>query len=225
MMAEVPAEHDSTYLGSRLVRGNLTRVTRKVLDGVTADIEQRLFRDIFGNVVRADVDCCNTKSWEYTAATLYSMPSRAIDGVENTAPFHVTTYDYEFDRGLLQGMTDPRGHYTDYGYDAAYRLTSVVLPTGATSSTVYDDSALTVKQVTTYQDGASQRKVTGMQWLDGRGQPLRSGEGAGETPTAFDATAVVYDQLGRVLRSSHPYQAGSNGTGTPANWTTFSRAS
>jgi hypothetical protein len=49
---------------------------------------------------------------------------------------------------------------------------------------------------------------------------LRSGSGAGASPTTFDAVETRYDSWGWVLKQSNPYSGNSQGVGSPAYWTT-----
>src|SRR4029078_7134970 len=57
----------------------------------------------------------------------------------------------------------------------------------------------------TYMDGAVQRIIVSNHLLDAAGRVLRTCSGGGATPTSFDAVKTVYDVLGRVRRTTNPY--------------------
>lgn len=231
-----PQTHDSTFDQNNTTRGNVTGVTSWSNVGQGTTIPQRNSKyDVFGNVVQADVSCCQVKNINFldgagNPATFYSQPMSVTNGTPNIAPFLTTSFQYDFNTGLLTSTTDPNGQSASFVYDSAWRLLTVNSPTGATATTKFDKDAngndqLAYLQQVSYKekdtDPDSLKKIiTSKTWFDGAGRPLRAGNNAGSSPTSFDAVAIVYDVMGRVQKQSNPYSGDSSGNGSPSFWTT-----
>jgi RHS repeat-associated protein len=234
--------HDSSFDQHNQTRGNVTGVTTWVQFGATAADDIKITRnskfDVFGNVVQADVSCCQVKNISYldgssNPLTFYSQPISVTDGTSGTAPFLTTTYQYDFNTGLLTNATDPNGLLTSYMYDPAWRLKTVNAPSLAVTTTQFDrdsnnfNDQLAYLQQVTYKEkdtdpDSAKKTITSKRWVDGAGRVLRSGGGAGSSPASFDTVATVYDSMGRVLKQSNPYsgdQSGNAGTGVTLFWT------
>jgi RHS repeat-associated protein len=234
--------HDASFDQHNQTRGNVTGVTTWVQFGTTAADDIKITRnskfDVFGNVVQADVSCCQVKNISYldgssNPLTFYSQPISVTDGTSGTAPFLTTTYQYDFNTGLLTNTTDPNGLLTSYMYDPAWRLKTVNAPSLAVTTTQFDrdsnnfNDQLAYLQQVTYKEkdtdpDSAKKTITSRSWVDGAGRVLRSGGGAGSSPASFDTVATVYDSMGRVLKQSNPYsgdQSGSAGTGVTLYWT------
>src|SRR5207247_2273778 len=93
--------------------------------------------DIFGNMVKAQVSCCQEKDLTNTQATYWSRPESEMSGDPNGV-HQTTSADYDFNTSLAKWATDAAGLTTNYGYDAALNPTSVSLPTGASANSGYD---------------------------------------------------------------------------------------
>jgi len=225
--------HDYTNYGvTGTTRGNVTTVTTSVLPG-TGTIVRNFKFDIFGNVVRADVSCCQVKNINFldgsnNPTTYYSQPLSVTDGTSGVAPYLTTSYQYDFNTGLMTNTTDPNGQQTSFSYDSGWRPLTVNSPSTAFSTTKFDKDAngndqLAYLQQVTYKEkdtDTSSKTITSKSWFDGAGRALRSGSAAGTAPTSFDAVATVYDSIGRVLKQSNPYTGDSSGNGSPSYWTT-----
>jgi len=237
-----PQTHDSTFDQNNTTRGNVTGVTTWVKFGATPADDVKITRnskfDVFGNVVQADVSCCQVKNINYldgsgSPATYYSQPLSVTDGTPNVAPFLTTSYQYDFNTGLVVNTTDPNGLTTSFSYDSAWRLKTVTAPQNAfTVTTQFDkdnngNDQLAYAGQTSYTDtDALCKVVNNKSWFDGGGRVIRSGNGAGScaspSPSSFDTVATVYDSLGRVLKQSNPYSgdsSGNAGTGVTLYWT------
>ncbi|HJQ24610.1 MAG TPA: Ig-like domain-containing protein, partial [Blastocatellia bacterium] len=223
----LPPNHNENYGTTQTVRGNVTTVTSWSDIAADTSIVRNRKYDIFGNVVRADVSCCQVKNFTFSDATThYSQPDSVVDGTEGTTPFLKTTYDYDLNTGLLLDTTDPTGLTTSYGYDAAWRPLTVTAPQGAYTVTTQVDKdtngndLLAYSQKTVYTDTDNvQKTVWAKSWFDGAGRVIRAGSGQGSTPTGYDTVATVYDSMGRVLKQSNPYAGDSSGNGTASYWT------
>lgn len=138
-----------------------------------------------------------------------------------------TKYQYDFNTGLLTNQIDLNNLTTTFGYDTAWRLLTVNLPSGAVATTQFDrdgngNDQLAYSEKVSYAENGANKVITSKVWLDGGGRELRSGGGAGSAPTGFDMVATVYDKQARVLKQSNPYSGDSSGNGTSLYWTTNS---
>ena len=228
-----PPNHDFNNYGiNGTTRGNVTKVTTSVFPG-TGTIARNVKFDVFGNVVRADVSCCQVKNISFldgsgNPTTYYSQPLSVTDGTSGVVPYLTTSYQYDFNTGLMTNTMDPNGQQTSFVYDSAWRPLTVSAPSNASSTTKFDKDAngndqLAYLQQVTYKEkdtDTSSKTITSKSWFDGAGRVLRSGSAAGTAPTSFDTVAMVYDSIGRVLKQSNPYTGDSSGAGSPSYWTT-----
>jgi RHS repeat-associated protein len=219
-----PPNHSDKYTESKTERGNVTGVTTYSAFAPDVTTVRYTKYDIFGNVVNADVSCCQVKNATFNSSNYYSQPMTTTDGTAGVAPFLTTSYAYDFNTGLLKQTTDPNNLTTGFIYDAAWRLNQVTAPSGAVTMTSFDkdvnqNDLLSYAEQTTYMENSSSKTVTGRSWVDGAGHVLRAGSGAGSAPTSLDTVKTVYDSLGRVAKQSNPYAGDSSGNGTASYWT------
>lgn len=216
----MPPNHESLYGTGFTIRGNVTGIQRwsDVAGNVSTTVLRKI--DICGNVVQADVDCCSVKNFVFGSGMWHSVSTSATDGTSGVVPFLTTSYTYDFNTSLKTIETDPENLQVQYAYDADWRLTSVTAPSGATRTVTEDDAALTRTTQSTYSDAGSSKTVTTKEWLDGGGRMLRSGIGAGTSPSSFDTVAAKYDSMGRAIKRSNPYLGDASGNGTASHWTT-----
>jgi YD repeat-containing protein len=206
-----PSHDYSNYGVTGTTRGNITKVTVFVLPG-TATISRSFKYDVFGNVGRADVSCCQVKTTSFGSSTWFSQPDSVTDGTPGVAPFLTTSFSYDFSTGLALSTTDPNGQTTSFDYDSAWRLKTVNSPTGASTLTQFDKDANQNDLLSYFQrvaylvaDGFTTRTITSRSWFDGAGRGLRAGTAAGAAPTSYDAVKTEYDSMGKVSRQSNPY--------------------
>src|SRR6266404_8016517 len=85
----VPQHDDLNYGCSMNYRGNPTSVTTYLTPGTQANgITKNFTYDVFGNLLTAQLNCCQNKSWTYSAATQYSQPDSVTRG---SSPTQLTT--------------------------------------------------------------------------------------------------------------------------------------
>jgi YD repeat-containing protein len=215
---------------NRVERGNVTKLQSwSDATAATAQINFRRQYDIFGNQLKAEVSCCSQKSSEFrhapvtspgTSAMYWSTPFSATDGAAG-GPSLTTKYTYDFNTSFVNTVTDANDLVSTFAPDAAMRVRSVSLPSGALGETFFVDPSYTKDGLVyqskfTYLDGSIKVQVKN-QWLDGTGRVIRSGSAAGASPTSFDAVKIIYDDLGRLRKTANPYTGDSNGntTGLP----------
>ena len=128
--------------------------------------------DIFGNVVKAQVSCCQQKDMTKTEATYWSQPDSVMSGDPNGV-HETTSTDYDFNTSLATSRTDAAGLVTDIGYDATLSPTLVTLPTGATAQAGMNYATLTSTSTQTYDEGGVTKTITSTTQYDGWGRVIQ----------------------------------------------------
>lgn len=216
-------------------RGNVTSVTTYT-DAATPSgaITHANTYDIAGNVMTAQVDCCQTKAFTYSDANLeYFYVLSVTRG--NPSGTHLTagaTYDYN--TGLVATSTDENSQVTTNYYNSdSLRLEHVAYPdSGATYLTYSDGLAADANgkyhfyvESSTKLDGSggSTRYITNRRYFDGRGAVSRTMAYQGSTD-GWSTRDVEYDTMGRAYRASNPYYASAYSstplTSSSMFWTT-----
>lgn len=198
----------SDYDTSKTTRGNLTGVTT-YSDLSGSGVTRNSKVDIFGGVTKAQVSCCNVKSFTKTEATYWTAASQTTTG--DTSGVHLTsTASYDFDILQVTSQTDPDSLTTSYSYDAAGRPSGFTAPTGATGSVVYNAFGEKTSSAVTYSEGSSKTISTSASY-DGWGQMTSSIDANGAQ------TNYTYDNMGHRLTQTNPFSQG----GTPGPSTSY----
>jgi len=124
----------SSYVSTTDYRGNVTSVTTYAdAPGASGTITHSTTYDIAGNVMTAQVDCCQLKSFTYSGAGSgashdYAYPISVTSG--NPSGLHLTTSaTFDYDTGLPATATDENSQETDYSYNSdSLRLNSATYP-------------------------------------------------------------------------------------------------
>jgi hypothetical protein len=103
-----PPNHDSTFDQNNTTRGNVTGVQTFSSISPSVSTTRHTKWDIFGNIVQADVSCCQVKNVSFSSTNYYSQPMSETSGTPNVAPYLTTSYQYDFSTGLINSATDPR---------------------------------------------------------------------------------------------------------------------
>jgi RHS repeat-associated protein len=209
------AQHDdSGHPCTSNYRGNATAVTTYTIPATpSGGITRNSTYDWFGNLLTAQLSCCNTKIWTYSSTHQYSRPTTVQSG---SSPAQLTTtYTYNAYTGLVASSVDQNGLETDYTYDFLRRPTQVAKKNGSTVgqsvSTTYDDIAFTTTTTTTIDSANSKKQITAMDTL-GRALTTTIENASG---TIFSIVKSEYNLAGRAYGASNPYT-----TGNPSIWTT-----
>jgi RHS repeat-associated protein len=202
-------QHDDTnYPCSFTTRGNPTSITTYTNAAAKSGaVTKNTTYDIFGNVVQADADCCQTMSWNFSSTTNYSYPDSVVRGT--TGGTHTTTnYTYNAYTGQVASITDPNNQTTSFASDSVRRHTTTTRPDSAQVTESYDDVHHTVSTTTPIQ-GTSVTKQTIYQ--DGLAKTVQTTifDGSG---TGYSTTAIQYDGMQREHEVSNPYLS------TPQYW-------
>jgi len=100
-------QHDDVNHGCAMnYRGNPTTVTRwNILPSGQYHLIPRVSTyDVFGNVLTAQLNCCQTKQWNYSGATQYAYPDSVTIGTSPTQL--ITSATYDLNTGLVLTSTD-----------------------------------------------------------------------------------------------------------------------
>lgn len=231
------ATRDSTYdAAGYQYRGNLTSVTRYINAAAsTGPITKNSYFDIFGNVERADVNCCSQKTFAYQGLSngtglWFSVPTSVTDGP--TGGLNLTrSATYDFANGNVLTATDERGHVVTMTHDSAWRTKTITIPSvdNITARNVvrtmnYDVGSagkdqLVQNEVLSYWDNGVQRTITNQVWMDGQGRIVRRGVSPASSGS-FDAVRMTYDAIGRMTEQTNPYAGNSSGNPTGSTYST-----
>jgi RHS repeat-associated protein len=213
--------HDDTNYGSAfLTRGNLTSVTRYPnLPSPSPTIVRSFTYDTLGNLLTAQVDCCNQEQWTLTAAMQYAYPTTITRGPTGTQL--TTSRAYDFNTGLLTSATDENSQTTSFGYDAVKRLTTVTRPDSVQLTTSFDDNAA-IPSATSTTPVDTGKSVVQITTTDGLGRPTKQ-ETKDAASVSYSIVDTQYDTLGRVTQVSNPHTSSQTAVWTVNNFDTLSR--
>jgi RHS repeat-associated protein len=204
-----PPGHLASYDASVTLRGNLTvEVTYSDVTTGTSETRSQT-RDIFGNTTKAQVSCCNEKTFYCDGHTNWARPCTETQG-NPTDKCLTTVRTYDFNTLAVTSVTDANNQTTTYSYDAILRPTSTTYPNGANASTGYNAWGGETSSSLTYSEGGSNRTLTETAVYDGWGQKTSAVDINGAQ------TNYAYDAMGRLLTQTNPFPQG----GTPGPVTT-----
>ncbi|MEK6302452.1 MAG: RHS repeat-associated core domain-containing protein [Acidobacteriota bacterium] len=205
-----PPGHLSWYDATFTTRGNVTGVTQWT-DIAGGTVIQRLAKyDVFGNVVKAQLSCCQERDLTNTLDTFWSQPETEISGDPNGV-HQTTSTDYDFNTSLPTSGIDPAGLVANIGYNGALQVSSVTSPTGASAQRNMNYASLTSTSTQTYEDGVVTKTITSTTQYDGWGRVIQA-----IAPNNGQVN-IAYDAMGRVTSRTNPFTAG----GTPGPATTI----
>jgi YD repeat-containing protein len=122
-----PPGHLTSYDVTKTARGNVTGVA-SYSDVSGSGVTRNSKLDIFGNRTKAQVSCCDEKSFTMTEATYWSRASQTTSG--NPLGIYLTSSaGYDFNTLVATTQTDPNNQTTTMTYDAQQN------PTGFTAAT------------------------------------------------------------------------------------------
>jgi RHS repeat-associated protein len=213
-----PSWDPNIYIGSVTVlryfaqvdfRGNVTKVESFADPANDNDPNRsitKMWYDMLGNAIKAEVNCCQLKTWEYASVNHYAYPLSETRGPEpnqgETDIRLTTSAEYNFYTGLVQKTFGENNQQTQYIYEPnTLRLQQVNLPNGGQTTVEYhDEQAPSYIKTTTKIDAT--RTVSAWQWADGRGAVYRTRT---QTPEGFVSSDVEFDNMGRARKTYNPY--------------------
>jgi RHS repeat-associated protein len=203
------ANHDDPGHGAGFTtRGNLTSITRYSNAAAgTGGITRNFTYDTLGNLLTAQLDCCTSKTFNFSSATQYDYPDSVVRG-PSSGPQFTTSYTYDNGSGRLLTSTDENGQVTQYQYDSMSRSVATLLPpqngTVVQMNTSYGDTSTspTVTSYTTNSGNTAQTVTT----FDGLGHVMQVDNTDGTN--VLSTTKSTYDKLWRRIQASNPYAPG-----------------
>ena len=205
------------YDASTDYRGNVTSVTTYPDANSTSNtITHATTYDIAGNVMTAEVDCCQSQSFTYSSTNDdYAYRVETTRG--NPSGLHLTTsVSYDMNTGLVASATDENNEDMNFAYNPdSLRLDHIDYPDGG--QTAYDYfNALSADSAGRYHSNVvasvkldSTRYIESKKYFDGRGA-LTQTFNSYTTSDGWSITDIEYDAMGRAYRSSNPYYCTSN---------------
>jgi RHS repeat-associated protein len=195
-----PPGHLTSYDTTKTVRGNVTGSTRwSDIAGNTSYTRLMKF-DIFGNVVKAQVSCCNEIALAHTDDEYWSKPENVTRG--NGSAFLTSTSDYDFNTSLTNSQTDPNSLTSNYSYDSALRAINVSHPGVTTPTATYGDNDLSVQTYLSYIEGGVPKTISTRVDYDGWGRPIK------EFNIHNGQVDTTYDSMGQVQSRTNTFTAG-----------------
>jgi RHS repeat-associated protein len=206
---------DQSYGSGNSVRGNVGSVTRYTNAAAGSGAISKAFSyDSLGNLLTAQVDCCQLQQFSFSNATQYAYPASVTRGANGGTQL-TTSFTYDFNTGLLLSINDPNQKTTSYHYDSSWRTTQVTRPDNAVITTSFDDTDVSSAATTTAPIDSS-HSVSQTVTLDGAGRTLKS-----ESKSSDGSVDVIadrqFDSLGRLTQSSNPHNPSEGQV-----WTTYS---
>jgi RHS repeat-associated protein len=229
------------YVPATDYRGNVTSITNysDAANGAGAITHSTTY-DIAGNVMTAQVDCCQLKSFAYSGGGAnephdYANVISVISG--NPSGMNLTTAaTYDYNTGLPSTATDENGQVTTIFYNPeSLRVDHVLTPGGGATYTSYADNLSpdgaginhsyfeTAIKLDNNGAGGATRYLINRSFMDGRGAVARTMVYQGATD-GWSTRDLKYDSMGRAFRASNTYFAAGYSS-TPAAessmfWTT-----
>ena len=144
--------------------------------------------NIFGGVAKAQVDCCNQKSFTMAEATYWSKPSQTTTGV-TSGVYLTTSAGYDFNSLVATSQTNPDNQTTSYSYDSAMNPTGFTSPTGASGTTGYNVFGEPTSSTVNYNDGGVNKTIATSSVYDAWGQMTQSVDASSvQTNCTYDNT-------------------------------------
>src|SRR5262249_28628694 len=136
--------NDASYGCAFTTRGNATS-TITYGDPVTPanGITKALTYNSLGDLVTAQLNCCQLQQFSYSTATQYAFPDSMTKGASG-GPQLTTSPTYNAYTGQVATSTDENGKVTSFSYDLLKRPTTTTRPDNTQIVVGYDDSGHTV---------------------------------------------------------------------------------
>jgi RHS repeat-associated protein len=198
----IPGHNDAGYPCTFYKRGNPTSTTTYT-DPVTPSggTTRNTSDDQLGNVVAADLNCCQRKTWAYSTTTKYAYPDSITRG--SSAPTLTTSATYDLNMGLALTATDEELKVTTNSYDFLGRLTDVQRPDSKHVVYAYDDINRTVQVTSPVQGTDAVRQKT---YIDGLGRTIKQ-QILDVNNASYSIVETQYDSVGRTSKVSNPHNS------------------
>jgi YD repeat-containing protein len=206
------------------VRGNVTRTrTYPDITNLANIIDHTATYDIAGNLITAQLDCCQQKSFIYSSSYFYAYVTSVTSG---SSPTLTTSATYDLNTGLTGVVTDENSQQTSFFYYVdSLRPEHVDYADGGRTSYSYNDALAPNASgehyyscVTTRLDAT--RSVQSYGFYDGRGAVAQTFDNW-TSANGWSTQDVEYDVMGRAFRAGNPYYSSGYSPSNPINPTGF----
>ena len=235
-------QHDPAFASTSFTtRGNLTGVSRwdvTDINNVNKTLTTSASYDTAGCTIRSTDASGHQTTISYADAfaengvnpdaplgfSTFAYPTAVTDADGYT---YSTRYDYDFggitwkQTPLPNTTVNTPGPQQTSAYDTIGRIKKITnLFNGGYTRYEYSNSQTRVDTYITVVDGASEEngnEARSFQISDGHGRVIASATAHPSSTGGFSAQLILYDVLGRPIKSSNPTETNSNGA--PFNWT------
>ena len=216
------------------VRGNVTTSRRYVDIGAGTYLNTHAQFDQCGNLrnawnvrgIQSQTEFASTYKHAYATSATTAIPDPS--GAHGATVAFTTSSTFDDDTGSMVTSTDVNGQVTTLGYqddagvnDPLNRLRKVTRPDGSWTKYSFGETSGNLFTLTETRHDAT-RSVKAYQYFDPMGRPTR--DFSGEDGSNYIAVDTIYDQLGRVWKTSNPYRTttldGIPDLAHTPNWTT-----
>lgn len=224
-----PLRHDNDdYDSSFLLRGNLSSVKRYDVTNLDVFTTTSTKYNTAGSVVSSTDAVNHTVAISYTDSfsdgvtrTTLAYPTKVTDP-EN----FYSTSQYNFNFGAITRQKSPRPNSTDpqdtnprpeqtWTYDSIGRLQQITsLVNDAYTRFEYATSGIKVDTYTTIKDDVTE--AHSFKFTDGAGRVIATA--VDHNASTFSGQRIVYDVMGRVIKTSNPTE--TTASGSPLDWNT-----
>jgi RHS repeat-associated protein len=211
------SSHDETNYSAAVsvARANLTSVTRKCFNSVTAstcpDATMTFKYDETGQMVSKKDPLGNVTSYSYQDNFSDTSPATNTNAyltkitLPQTGVDHIQRFSYAYSDGQPMSSTDQNAQKTSYMYDDPFRrLTETDLPDGGQTQVAYNDVGVNPNIVTTKKITPTNSTVS-TALLDGMGHTIQTQNNS--DPAGADFVDMTLDGSGRPIRVSNPHRS------------------
>jgi hypothetical protein len=165
--------------------------------GGTGGITRSFSYDSLGNLITAQLDCCNQKQWNFSSATQYAYPDSVVRGPSGLQL--TTSATYNMDTGTVATATDENLQITKFKYDSSNRIYTVARPDSVVVTYSYDDASVSPSvSVSNSANNAVQKTVA-----DGLGRTVETD--LLDIATVLTSVDTQYDDVKRIIKKSNPF--------------------
>ena len=226
---DAPVQHDNTAYTASFVsgRGNLSSVQRhNVVNGQSTT--SRVRYNTAGAVVSSKDALDHETTTSYADSFSDGTPRNTLaypTKVTDPDTFESTT-KYDFDFGAVTSQRTPKPNETTnvpesqrpeqvFTYDSVGRLEEITNSVNSANTRLeYSTSQSRVDTYQTIQAGLGE--AHSFQIADGLGRVVASAKD--HTPTTFSGQKMIYDLMGRMIKTSNPTE--TTASGHPSDWNT-----
>jgi YD repeat-containing protein len=226
--SDAPIQHDTSYTSNFVGRANMSSVKRYNVNNLTQFTTISSKYNTAGAVVSAKDASDHLVQISYADSFSDGNNSRGTLAYPTTftdADGYSSSTKYNFDFAAIthtrtpqpNGTTNTPGPEQTFTFDSIGRLERVTnLVNSAYRRFVYVASQLKVEAYTTIQQGLGES--VSFRITDGAGRTIAAANDHPGSTGGFSGQRIVYDLVGRGIKTSNPTETSANGT--PYQWTT-----